>query len=94
MQKKQEGQKEDRQIPILKWNQIPVCKCSPTKKLRSLDPESNRGPTDNRFFNYSLPLYQLSYQENNISSMGLEPTTLGLLDPRSNQLSYEDDMPQ
>lgn len=22
--------------------------------------------------------------------MGLEPTTLGLLDPRSNQLSYED----
>ena len=23
--------------------------------------------------------------------MGIEPTTLGLLDPRSNQLSYEDD---
>ena len=22
--------------------------------------------------------------------MGVEPTTLGLLDPRSNQLSYED----
>jgi hypothetical protein len=41
---------------------------------------------------YSLPLYQLSYQERNeyLSSMGLEPTTLGLLDPRSNQLSYED----
>ena len=28
--------------------------------------------------------------ESGISSMGLEPTTLGLLDPRSNQLSYED----
>ena len=38
---------------------------------------------------YSLPLYQLSYRET-VSSMGLEPTTLGLLDPRSNQLSYED----
>ena len=25
-----------------------------------------------------------------VSSMGFEPTTLGLLDPRSNQLSYED----
>ena len=25
--------------------------------------------------------------------MGLEPTTLGLLDPRSNQLSYEDNRP-
>ena len=25
-----------------------------------------------------------------VSSVGVEPTTLGLLDPRSNQLSYED----
>ena len=25
----------------------------------------------------------------NVLSVGIEPTTLGLLDPRSNQLSYE-----
>eukprot|EP00956_Cyclotella_meneghiniana_P011692 scaffold16470_cov61-Cyclotella_meneghiniana.AAC.3 len=53
---------------------------------------SNRNRTSDRqitVYNYSLPLYQLSYREG-ISSMGLEPTTLGLLDPRSNQLSYED----
>ena len=40
---------------------------------------------------YSPPLYQLSYHEwvYAIPSVGIEPTTLGLLDPRSNQLSYE-----
>ena len=32
-------------------------------------------------------------QNNFLASVGVEPTTLGLLDPRSNQLSYEaDDM--
>ena len=37
---------------------------------------------------YSPSLYQLSYQEI-LPSMRIELTTLGLLDPRSNQLSYE-----
>ena len=40
--------------------------------------------------NYSPPLYQLSYREiGMLPSMRIELTTLGLLDPRSNQLSYE-----
>jgi hypothetical protein len=39
---------------------------------------------------YSPPLYQLSYREIEwLPSMRIELTTLGLLDPRSNQLSYE-----
>ena len=56
---------------------------------KSLDPESNRGPTDNRFTLQSAAL-PTELSREGISSMGLEPTTLGLLDPRSNQLSYED----
>jgi hypothetical protein len=36
---------------------------------------------------FSLALSQLSYQ--GLPSEGIEPSTLGLLDPRSNQLSYE-----
>jgi hypothetical protein len=36
----------------------------------------------------SVPLYSISKVM--LSSVGVEPTTLGLLDPRSNQLSYED----
>ena len=32
---------------------------------------------------------KLSEEPNNVPSVGIEPTTLGLLDPRSNQLSYE-----
>ncbi len=41
--------------------------------------------------NYSPPLYQLSYPEifGVLPSMRIKLTTLGLLDPRSNQLSYE-----
>ena len=35
-------------------------------------------------------LRQNIVQKDYISSVGVEPTTLGLLDPRSNQLSYED----
>ena len=31
----------------------------------------------------------LSVEVHNVPSVGIEPTTLGLLDPRSNQLSYE-----
>ena len=30
-----------------------------------------------------------TYHKYHIPSVGVEPTTLGLLDPRSNQLSYE-----
>ena len=33
---------------------------------------------------------QIERIQKDISSVGVEPTTLGLLDPRSNQLSYED----
>ena len=58
-------------------------------KSVSLDPESNRGPTDTRLQLQSAAL-PTELSRGSISSMGLEPTTLGLLDPRSNQLSYED----
>ena len=57
---------------------------------------SNRNRTSDRWMTnqavmhyYSPPLYQLSYREQGIPSMRIELTTLGLLDPRSNQLSYE-----
>jgi hypothetical protein len=36
----------------------------------------------------TVPLYSMLKVV--LSSVGVEPTTLGLLDPRSNQLSYED----
>jgi hypothetical protein len=43
-----------------------------------------------RLHNGIQKLYNAAYKKGIISSVGVEPTTLGLLDPRSNQLSYED----
>ena len=61
------------------------------KKQKSL---SNRNRTSDRQMTITITTTVCRSTnwaiESGLSSMGLEPTTLGLLDPRSNQLSYED----
>ena len=69
----------------------------------SREPESNQWPMDIRWRRLKMTFYfhllTTVHRSTNwaitsiiclcVPSVGIEPTTLGLLDPRSNQLSYE-----